>query len=252
MKSRVLAAVLTFLLALAAGAPAASAAPVHPGDKIEIHLSDGRMFLCTLNSVARKDGALYGISAGHCLAPVGSAKPVRIYSSDGELIASDLRDSGYVYELGGVSVGTGGITPDGFKDQSWFRLDRHVAAAGSTRGGNLTLGLDRGMDNGLTQFARSINPDRAIGGRLPVSAVRVGQIVCKDGARTSRTCGPVVSTNPHTGEIVALLLSAEGDSGAPAWVTGRDGRAYIVGVVSGGVGPLEVIDASLPLPAGLR
>lgn len=249
---RAAAAAMATVVAVACGVAPVSAAPVYAGDKIEIHYSNGAKALCSLNSVAHRDGAKYGITAGHCLMPIDGGHPVRVYSSDGAVIASNMADSGYVFDQGGLNVGLKGFTSDSFRDYSWFRLDPNVTDAGKTRGGNLTLGLDSGMDHNLTQFARSINPDRAIGGRLPVSAVAPGQIVCKDGARSSRTCGPVVSTNVHTGEIVALLLNFTGDSGAPVWITGRDGRAYIVGVISGGVGPFELIDASLPLPAGLR
>lgn len=249
---RAVVAALATVIAVACGVAPATAAPVYAGDKIEIHYSNGVKALCSLNSVAYKNGVKYGITAGHCLMPVNGGHPVRVYSSDGAVIASTMADSGHVFDQGGLNVGLNGLNSDSFRDYSWFRLDPHVTDAGRARGGNLTLGLDPGMDHNLTQFARSVNPDRAIGGRLPVSAVKPGQIVCKDGARSSRTCGPVVSTNTHTGEIVALLLNFTGDSGAPVWITGRDGRAYIVGVISGGVGPFELIDASLPLPAGLR
>lgn len=243
---------LATVIAVACGAAPASAAPVYAGDKIEIHYSNGARALCSLNSVAHRDGAQYGITAGHCLMPINGGRPIRVYSSDGAVIASNMADSGHVFDQGGLSIGLDGFHSESFRDYSWFRLDPHVTYAGKTRGGNVTVGLDAGMDHNLTQLARSIHPDRAIGGRLPVSAVKPGQIVCKDGARSSRTCGPVVSTNVHSGEIVALLLNFTGDSGAPVWITGRDGRVYIVGVVSGGVGPFELIDASLPLPAGLR
>ncbi|WP_175934280.1 hypothetical protein [Corynebacterium sp. Marseille-P4321] len=244
--------VLPLLLALAvalggavAAAPKASALAVYSGDQIVVRFSNGDAYACTLNSVARKDGALWGITAGHCLSPIGGARPVGVYAADNATpIASDLRGSGVQF--------VGGRGANNFTDVAWFRLDGHVQDAGAARGGNYSVPF-LGGNTPLTQVTRTLHPNRAIAGRLPVSALRIGQIVCKDGGTTGRTCGPVIRVNADSGEIWALMLSAVGDSGSPVYTLGPDRRAYIVGVHSrGGYGVLSVADAALPLPAGLR
>lgn len=249
---RATAAAFAALIALTAGVPAATATSVYTGDKIKVVFSDDHVYYCTLNSVARRDGVLYGTTAGHCMAPRhNGAKVVRIHGADGSVIASNMKDSGYALEgRNGFSMGAEGPKPNVIRDYGWFRLDPGVRDTGTTRGGSISIGY-RDVDHRLTEAARIITPPMAIGGRLPISAVHPGQILCKDGGTTGRTCGPVVSTNPQTGEILALILSLPGDSGSPVWMTGRDGRAYIVGVHAGTFRPFRVSDSALPLPDGL-
>ena len=231
-------------LATAVGvAPAANAYPVYPGDAINVRFSNGDIYSCTLNSVAHRDGALWGVTAGHCLLPIGGAHPVKIFAYDLTTpIASNLSDSGVVYDGGNAA---------GFADVAWFRLDNHVSDGGAVRGGTYNIPF-LGPNTPLNGFTRAVHPNRAIAGRAPVTAVRRGQIICKDGGTTARNCGPVVHVNTKTGEIWSLMLAAQGDSGSPVYVLTPDRRALLVGVHSGAVGIFSVADASLPLPGGLR
>ena len=162
------------------------------------------------------------------------------------MVATDLRDSGF--ELWGTRA-----LGDVFRDIGWFRLDRGVTPTNMLRGGYVTSHQGPAVDGALNRINGALHGPRAIGGRLPVSAVRPGQIVCKDGGRTGRTCGPVLRVNPGTGEIYSALLTIPGDSGSPIYIVGRDGKAYIVGVHGGGRTPFDSeADAVMPLPAGLQ
>lgn len=242
-----------FVLALAAAlgistaaAPSASAYTIYPGDAVEIQYSNGLYSTCTVASFAYRDGAMYAITAGHCFLPAGGARPVRVLGADARtVVAGDLRDSGFEY-AGGAKL----TAPT--RDIGWFRVDSHVTNGGATRGGHVKIPLFA-RDNAISRSSQAIYPNRPVAGRLPVTAVRPGQIVCKDGATTSRTCGPVLHVNPASGGFTALMIAGHGDSGAPVYVLGRDRRAYLVGVLSAGAfGLLTVVDGIGTLPAGLR
>ncbi|QNP90148.1 hypothetical protein IAU68_10960 [Corynebacterium lujinxingii] len=238
LSAAVAATVLSLTASFAAAAPAA-AYDVYGGDLIYIKRHNGTLGQCTLNSVARRGGALYGITSGHCMP--GAAK---VLASDRKTpIASNLADSGY------INVGSG--LNERNDDIGWFRLDPHVKDAHAMRGGSLTAGV-LGVDTKLVELWRSFFPVRGVAGRAPVTAVRPGTIVCKDGGRTGRTCGPVLSVRAGSGEIIAVLPSATGDSGAPVYMTGPGGKAVIVGVLSGAGWGRTLADAVQPLPAGLH
>ncbi|QXB19279.1 hypothetical protein SAMN04488531_0907 [Corynebacterium coyleae] len=231
---------------LGMAATPAQALAMYAGDSIRIEYSDGEKYGCTLNSIAYRSGAMYGVTAGHCLAPIGGAHAVRVLAADARTpVASNLQDSGF--ELEGDNTLGGEL-----KDVAWFRMDRHVTDAHAMRGGFIDIPFI-GALHGLSQFAQFINPTRRVAGRAPVTSVREGQIVCKDGARTSRTCGPVLNVNPRTGEIAVMILSLQGDSGSPLYTVNPDGSTNIVGIISGAAyGILVAADAATPLPAGLR
>lgn len=236
--------VLTATAATAAPAPTVN---LYNGDRITVKHADGTQHFCTVNSVADRDGALYAITAGHCISAKGPKKPVRILASDDRtVIASDMKDSGY-YLDGSRNFG------DPFRDVGWFRLDGNVRPTHTMRGGNITTHVDAGLDKSLTDLSRQINRPIAVGGRISLSSIRPGHIVCKDGGRSGRTCGPVLRVNPRSGEIYSLLFTIPGDSGSPIYIIGRDGKAYIVAVHGGGATPYNSdADAVLPLPAGLK
>ncbi|GAB3078543.1 hypothetical protein CAQUA_10970 [Corynebacterium aquatimens] len=210
--------------------------------------ADGTFVYCTLNSVVERAGVKYGITAGHCLSPQGAKRTVKILGPDDRtVIASDMRDSGW--DLQGKRVAG---AP--FRDAGWFRLDPGVDVKDWARGGRVTLHkLDKNLEKPINDALAAVNRPIAIGGRMPVTAVRPGQIVCKDGGRTGRTCGPVWKVNVKTGEIFSFTFSIPGDSGSPVYVIGGDGKAYIVGIHDGGATPFEsYADAALPLPSKIK
>ena len=246
-RARSLAVTVLLTAAAAAGlATPAHAVDLYAGDSIRVAYSDGARYGCTLNTVAYRGGQAYGVTAGHCLAPVGGAVPVAVYAADNRTqISGDLHDSGYEMR-GDNTLGSP------LRDVAWFPLSGGAHNGCAVRGGAVDIPL-LGAVHPLTDAVRQINPTRRVAGYHPVTAVRPGQIVCKDGARTSRTCGPVLKVNPETGELAVLILALHGDSGGPVYTVNPDGSANIIGVVSGtAFGVLLAVDGLLPLPAGLR
>ena len=238
-------------LLLAAATALGTAAPAHAvemysGDSIRVAYSDGSRYGCTLTTVAHRGGQAYGVTAGHCLAPIGGAVPVAVYAADNRTqISGDLRDSGF--EMWGDNTLGGAL-----RDVAWFPLNAGATSAGAMRGGAVDIPFI-GAVHPLSEAVQRINPTRRVAGYHPVTAVKPGQIVCKDGARSSRTCGPVLSVNSGTGELAVLILAVQGDSGGPVYTVNPDGSANIIGIVSGtAFGVLLAVDQLLPLPAGLR
>lgn len=100
-------------------------------------------------------------------------------------------------------------------------------------------------DNGVDRDAAIIRldplagrPDGRIAGRYPVSGVlsadqiHVGMMICKVGAQTGETCGPVTAV---VGNLVeTAVYSTIGDSGSPGFVRNPDGTASAVGILMGG------------------
>ena len=124
--------------------------------------------------------------------------------------------------------------------------------AGVVRGGYVDLPFV-GANHAVSQFAQRVNPNRAVASHQPVTSVKQWDVVCKDGGRTSRTCGRVLNVNPDTGEIAVAILAWQGDSGAPVYTVNPDGSVNIIGIASGtAYGFLLAVDSALPLPAGLR
>lgn len=81
-------------------------------------------------------------------------------------------------------------------------------------------------------------PNGRIAGRYPVAnaltadQIHVGMTICKVGARTGETCGPVTAV---IGNVVETqVFSTVGDSGSPGFVVNPDGSASAVGILTGG------------------
>lgn len=81
-------------------------------------------------------------------------------------------------------------------------------------------------------------PNGRIAGRYPVAdllradQIQVGMTICKVGAQTNETCGPVTAVN---GNLVETgVFSTIGDSGSPGFVVNPDGTVSAVGILMGG------------------
>lgn len=81
-------------------------------------------------------------------------------------------------------------------------------------------------------------PNGRIAGRYPVANVltadeiHVGMTICKVGAQTDETCGPVTAINGNV--VQTRVFSTMGDSGSPGFVVNPDGSAGAVGILMGG------------------
>lgn len=226
-KTTVLAALATTAAAVvpAVAAPVAGATSTHGGAPIVITTDKGSEAMCTLNSVASQGGTSYGVTAGHCLSPEElGGKPVKITTKSGQLLAdaTDLQSSHHEMN-GDASI----YEPDaGLNDFAWFRLHKGVKAE-TYISSSPNTGIDD-LDTLLTA------PRLESGNAVPVTDDLVGNIVCKDGAMTGRTCGPVLSVNSRSQEVFALIPAIAGDSGSPLYTLGTDGRVHVVGTLSSG------------------
>ena len=165
------------------------------------------------------------------------------------LLLAAAAAAGFAVPAQAVAMYAGDSIRVAYSDGSRYGCSLNTVAH---RGGAVDIPVI-GAVNPLSDAVQRINPTRRVAGYHPVTAVKPGQIVCKDGARTSRTCGPVLKVNPDTGELAVLILALHGDSGGPVYTVNPDGSANIIGVVSGtAFGVLLAVDGLLPLPAGLR
>jgi hypothetical protein len=92
-------------------------------------------------------------------------------------------------------------------------------------------------DAGLIKLQPGIVPSNEIAGRYPVrdalsvSQIKLGTQMCKVGAVTGETCGPI--TNIEGTTVVEANLHCEGgDSGSPGFVKNADGTATAIGILT--------------------
>lgn len=211
---------------------------VHGGQAIVMVGKDGKALgRCTLTTTARNSsGAEFGVTSGHCLNPksVGS-EVAAVKTIDGRTIASGAELSRAVVRH--TTQPNIGITPRGIgtgniNDIAFFPLAPGVHGA-SIVDSQITTGFSP-VDRALGDVSRIVTPPRKLGATMDVSQLKPGQLVYKDGAMTSRTAGVVLSVNPGTAEVTALIPTIAGDSGSPLYVVDGKGVAHIVGNLSGG------------------
>ena len=211
---------------------------VHGGQAIVMVGKDGKTLgRCTLTTTARNGaGAQYGVTSGHCVDPKSTGGEVAaVKTIDGRTIASGAELSRAVVRhttnpnIGIIprGIGTGTIN-----DIAFFPLAPGVSGAPIVDS-QITTGFSP-VDRALGDVSRIVTPPRKLGAAMDVSQLKPGQLVYKDGAMTSRTAGVVLSVNPKTAEVTALIPTIAGDSGSPLYVVDGKGVAHIVGNLSGG------------------
>lgn len=211
---------------------------VHGGQAIVMVGKDGKALgRCTLTTTARNGaGAQYGVTSGHCVDPKSTGGEVAaIKTIDGRTIASGAELSRAVVRH--TTNPNIGITPRGIgtgnvNDIAFFPLTPGVSGAPIVDS-QITTGFSP-VDRALGDVSRIVTPPRKLGAAMDVSQLKPGQLVYKDGAMTSRTAGVVLSVNPKTAEVTALIPTIAGDSGSPLYVVDGKGVAHIVGNLSGG------------------
>ena len=107
--------------------------------------------------------------------------------------------------------------------------------------GRITASEDNGEDRdaAIIRLDPSAGrPNPKIAGRYPVANVlaadqiQVGMTICKVGAQTNETCGPVTAINGNV--VETRVFSTIGDSGSPGFVVNPDGSVSAVGILQGG------------------
>lgn len=127
-----------------------------------------------------------------------------------------LMDAGHCDRGGDVSMpGPGGDVPVG-----------HFVV--STFGGTQS----EDTDIAVLKLADGVDIHGDIAGSLPVTGwvpyVVKGQVLCKVGAVTGRTCGPVIDVSESKVKFAAEI--EHGDSGGPVYALKDDGTAAAVGI----------------------
>ena len=212
-------AAFTAVALLAGALPTAAATPaewtafagVTPGMTIAQRLLDGGgLVTCTLAFIARDSGtyAKKGITAGHCDRTADAQRTV-IYS---EYSAPDK------------------ARPLGTYSRS---IDRGADTGTSSAG--LPSYTDAGIID-LTSSAPILSYRVAAHYRItevlsPAPPLPENTEVCKFGARTGETCGPVIYAGPE--QLHARLHLMPGDSGAPVYIRTSPSTIIAVGILSG-------------------
>lgn len=207
------------LIAAAAIAPAtAGAAParIAPGSEVIVVHTDGEP------TVARADGVTR-YPDNHPASPDGDQCTLGhvFQGQDGEPRALIAAHCGDVHE----EI----FTADG-------RLIGRIAAAADYSDSN-----DNSPDTALVSFAAGVTVDSQIAKSGPLAGTispedikRTEPVLCKFGAKTGVTCGPIAHGSGAPAGMIAFQAENEhGDSGSPVWTYGKSGEVLAVGTFFG-------------------
>jgi len=156
--------------------------------------------------------------------------------SPGDRIATpDLCTIGYTYT--GTDPHTYALTaghcasPAPVRDQSTGATGTFVASiVDPPRSGGADYGL---VDFGPRTVALTVISGRAAAGNH--TRPRPGQTVCRSGITTGEQCGSIAAAyGDHQYLTTGMPPSRGGDSGAPVWAVGSDGRVQVLGIWLGG------------------
>lgn len=170
------------------GVASSSDGVLSPGTTVSMWGSTSRV-VCTAGFLARnRRGTEVLLEAGHC-------------DHGGELTMSAGRAGGQVPVGGFVVSEPGGDNTDA-------------------------------ADIGVVRLEKNVPVQPSIAGTIPVrgslSYLAPGQTLCKVGAVTGRSCGPVVESSASKVRFSAAV--APGDSGGPVYAMRSDGSAVAVGI----------------------
>jgi len=79
---------------------------------------------------------------------------------------------------------------------------------------------------GSVNLDPNVDADLPVGGTAPIIAN--GMTLCKQGATTGRTCGPVIESSSSKVKFAARI--APGGSGGPVWGYTTNGSIFAVGI----------------------
>ena len=196
-------------------APAASASPAvaYPGAHLVSTMlsSNGHPFLCTLGFVVRDSGGgLNALTAGHCNRNP-SDNTVLQRTPGGDLVVGDY---------------TRGVVSPGFRDAGLVSLT------------SPDVGVVSDVDG------------RRVSRILAAPDLRAAPdlVLCKSGARTGVSCGPVTYVDDN--EVRFRAWDDLGDSGSPVYALLQDGTAGAVGILYAHSDDAEgrIIHASMVAP----
>lgn len=186
---------------------------VEPGPGIAAFQSEsgGGFGGCTIGfPIVDSKGTAAFLSAGHCDRRNGER--LKMFTTP---------DNSYSLELGDYQQGRDDVSPSGAPDAP-------IAGAPSRDYVVLTMGPQLGRT-----YSTRLAPGIRLRGMMPTNAVQAlpkGTPVCRNGARSGVTCGPLTSAADKTFSWRAT--SIKGDSGAAVFVVNAAGEALGIGIMS--------------------
>ncbi|MDT5011713.1 MAG: hypothetical protein QOH57_3330 [Mycobacterium sp.] len=168
--------------------------------------------------------------------PVAHASPVPVFPGMEIRQNTNLCTLGFVDPALRIAVtaghcrGNGAVTDKDGNAIGGLAMYRDNTPNGSTVSTNDSINDYEGIS-----LAGDVIPSNVLpGGRPLVSdpgvSIQKGQTVCHFGVATGETCGTVEAVNNGWFTMAHGVVSQQGDSGGPVYITTDDGRAVIVGV----------------------
>ena len=156
--------------------------------------------------------------------------------SPGDRIATpDLCTIGYTYT--GTDAHTYAVTAGHCASTAPVR-DQSTGATGTFVASIVDPPRSGGADYGLVDFGPRTVALTVISGRAAArnhTRPRPGQTVCRSGITTGEQCGSIAAAyGDHQYLTTGMPPSRGGDSGAPVWAVGDDGRVQVLGIWLGG------------------
>lgn len=110
-------------------------------------------------------------------------------------------------------------------DGAWVPAGRFVTSTYWGSGGDdADIGVI--MPKSSLAVTSAVDAELPVGGYVPLTMP--GMTLCKWGAATGRSCGPVITSSPSKVKFSARI--APGDSGGPVWGYTPSGQAVAVGI----------------------
>ena len=156
--------------------------------------------------------------------------------SPGDRIATpDLCTIGYTYT--GTDAHTSALTAGHCASTAPVR-DQSTGATGTFVASIVDPPRSGGADYGLVDFGPRTVALTVISGRAAArkhTQPRPGQTICRSGITTGKQCGSIAAAyGDHQYLTTGMPPSRGGDSGAPVWAVGSDGRVQVLGIWLGG------------------
>ena len=156
--------------------------------------------------------------------------------SPGDRIATpDLCTIGYTYT--GTDAHTSALTAGHCASTAPVR-DQSTGATGTFVASIVDPPRSGGADYGLVDFGPRTVALTVISGRAAAgnhTRPRPGQTVCRSGITTGEQCGSIAAAyGDHQYLTTGMPPSRGGDSAAPVWAVGSDGRVQVLGIWLGG------------------